>query len=93
MLVMVKSAPDTSEGKRGIQLARDMAANIVLIQNGVYYAQKKRLEAFTGKAYFLDEDMKLRGISPDMTGPGVKGIDYEGLVDLIAENEKVVGMF
>lgn len=92
MLVIVKSAPDTSEGKRGVQLARDMAADIVLIQNGVYYAQKGRKEAFSGRAYVLDEDMKLRGISPDMTRAGVKGIDYEGLVDLIAENEKVVGM-
>jgi len=38
MLVIVKSTPDTPEGKRGIKLAIDITANVVLIQNAVYFA-------------------------------------------------------
>ncbi|MBI3592910.1 MAG: hypothetical protein HY099_05465, partial [Nitrospirae bacterium] len=62
MLVIIKSAPDTPEGKRGVKLARDMAADLFLIQNGVYFAQEERLEGFCGNTYALEDDLKLRGI-------------------------------
>ena len=61
MIVIIKSAPDTPEGKRGIKLARDMAADLFLIQNGVYFAQEERLEGFCGTVYVLEDDLKLRG--------------------------------
>lgn len=93
MLVIVKSAPDTPEGKRGIKLAMDMAANLVLLQNGVYFALKERLEGFYRTAYILDEDIKLRGLKDKELGKGIKKIDYDDLVDLMAEEDKVVGIF
>jgi sulfur relay protein TusB/DsrH len=93
MLVIVKSAPDTTEGKRGFQLASDMAADIVLIQNGVYFAQKDSLKAFKGNAYVLDEDSVLRGLQDEEMAKDLKRINYDSLVDLMADDENVVGMF
>jgi len=93
MLVIVKNSPDTLDGRRGIKLARDMAADLVLIQNGVYFAQKERLEGFCGTAYVLGEDIRLRGLKDEDIEKGVRKLDYDGLVDLMAEEDKVVGMF
>ncbi len=93
MLVIVKSDPNSADGKRGIKLARQMAADICLIQNAVYFAQKERLEGFCGTVYLLDMDARLRGLKDDEIENGVKKINYDDLVDLMAEKEKVVGMF
>ena len=43
MLVMIKSAPDTTDGALGLTLAKESGADLVLLQNGVYFAQKERL--------------------------------------------------
>ena len=93
MLVIIKSAPDTTEGRRGVKLARDMAADIVLIQNGVYFAQKEQLEGFCGTAFVLEDDTRMRGLIKDGIDKDIRNIDYDGLVDLMAEKEKVIGMF
>jgi sulfur relay protein TusB/DsrH len=93
MLVIVKSAPDTTDGKRGMKLARDMAADVVLLQNGVYFAQKERLEGFCGTAYVLDNDVRLRGLKNDEIEKDMRRLDYGSLVDLMAGEDKVAGMF
>ncbi|MGD2079999.1 MAG: DsrH/TusB family sulfur metabolism protein [Nitrospirota bacterium] len=91
MLVIIKSAPGTQDARRAVKLARDTAADIALLQNAVYLAQPERLEGFCGTAYAMGEDLKLRGIR-DLE-PGVKEIGYGELVDLMAEEDKVVGLF
>lgn len=93
MIVIVKSAPDTPDGVRGVTLARDSAADLVLLQNGVYFAQKERLGAFSGTVYALDDDKRLRGLKDSEMDQAVKSISYDALVDLMAEDNKVVGMF
>jgi sulfur relay protein TusB/DsrH len=93
MLVIVKSAPDTADGKRGIKLARDMAADLILLQNGVYFAQKERFEGFCGRVYVLDEDKRLRGLKDDELAKDIKKVSYDNIVNLMAEEDKVVGMF
>ncbi len=93
MLVIIKSAPDTIEGKRAVKLARDMAADICLIQNAVYFAQKDRLEGFCGTVFVISEDAQLRGLKSGDMDKGIKEIDYDGLVDLMIKEDKVVGMF
>ncbi len=92
MLVIVKSGPDTTEGKRGINLARNMAADLVFIQNGVYFVIGEKLDGFCGTAYVLDEDRKLRGIADDAVIGDIVKLDYDGLVDIIASADKVFGM-
>ncbi len=92
MLVIVKSGPETAEGTRGIGLARDMAADLVLLQNGIYFALGDKLDGFCGAAYILDEDCKFRGIGDEVVKGDVRRLDYNGLVDLLAGAEKVVGM-
>jgi sulfur relay protein TusB/DsrH len=93
MLVIVKSAPDTMDGKRGVKLARDMAADVVLLQNAVHFAQRERLEGFCGTAYVLDDDLRLRGLKDDEIEKDIRRLGYGSLVDLMANEDKVVGMF
>jgi sulfur relay protein TusB/DsrH len=91
MVVVIRSAPGDREAKRGVRLARDMAADIVLVQNGVYLACGDRLEGFCGTAHALEEDLRLRGVTD--IEKGVRTLTYDDLVDLLAEEDKVVGMF
>lgn len=93
MVVIVKSGPNTADGERGVKLARDMAADVVLIQDGVYFAQKERLGGFCGRAYVLEEDSRLRGLKDEELEKGVNKLSYDDLVDLMSEEDKVVGMF
>ncbi len=93
MIVVVKSAPDTPDGQRGVKLARDMAADLILFQNSVYFAQSQRLEDFPGGVYVLEEDLRLRGLNDSDTGKNIKIIDYDTAVALMTESKKVVGMF
>lgn len=93
MLVIIKSAPDTTEGKRAVRIARDMAADICLVQNAVYYAGKYRLEGFCGTVYLLDEDRRLRGLTDEIVEKDVKIINYNRLVDLMINEGKVIGAF
>jgi sulfur relay protein TusB/DsrH len=91
MLVIIRSAHDTAEAKRAVKLARDMAADILLLQDAVYLAGKERLDGFCGTAYALHEDLLLRGVS-DLE-KGIKTVGYDEAVDLMADEDKVVGMF
>lgn len=93
MLVIIKSAPDTPEGKRGLKLARDMAADICLLQNAVYFAQNERLDGFCGMAYVLDEDARLRGLTDEEMEKDIKKISYDSLVDAMIKEDKVIGLF
>ncbi len=92
MLVIVKNGIDTPEGKRGVRLARDMGADLVLIQNGVYFVRDEKLNDFSKKVYVLDEDLMFRGLSDGEIGKGMEKIDYDILVDLVVGSDKVVGM-
>ena len=95
MLVIIKSAPDTSEGKRGVQLACDASADLVLLQNGVYFMQGQKLgdAGFAGKAYVLEDDRLLRGLEKKSGSKNIRDLNYDGLVDLMIENDNVIGMF
>ncbi len=95
MLVIVRSAPDTAEGKRGVKLARSLSALLVLVQNGVYFIQGQALEdlGFAGSVYVLEDDRRLRGIKADDTNKRMQDIGYDGFVDLMTGAHKVVGMF
>ncbi len=93
MIVIVKSGLDTADGMRGVALAKDGNADLVLLQNGVLFAQKKRLNDFPGTVYVLDDDKRLRGMKDSEIDERVKAIDYDRLTDLMMESDKVVGMF
>ena len=93
MLVMIKSAPDTTDGALGLTLAKEGGADLVLLQNGVYFAQKERMGTFSGTVYVLDDDKRLRGLKDSEMDERVKTIDYDKLTDIITGGEKVAGMF
>ncbi len=91
MIVLIKSSPATSEGKRGLKTARDSSADIVLLQNGVYFALNEMLDGFCGTAYAIEEDLKMRGLADIKRG--IKKIGWAELIDMMAKEDKVVGMF
>ncbi len=93
MIVMIKSGPETSDGEVGLALAKQGGADLVLLQNGVYYAQKDRLGVFPGSVYVLDDDKRLRGIKDSEMDNRVKTVNYDTLTDIITSGVKVVGMF
>ncbi len=93
MLVIIKSAPDTTDGARGLTLAKEGGADLILLQNGVYFAQKERLGSFPGTVYVLDDDKRLRGLMDSEIDARAKAIDYEKLTDIITGGDKVVGLF
>ncbi len=93
MIVMIKSAPDTPDGTRGLTLAKDGGADIVLLQNGVTFIHQDSLGPFSGTVYVLDDDRKLRGLKDPPADPRMKTIDYDMLTDIITGDRKVVGMF
>ena len=93
MLVIIKSAPDTTDGARGLTLAKEGGADLILLQNGVYFAQKERLGSFPGAVYVLDDDKRLRGLMDSEIDARAKAIDYDKLTDIITGGDKVVGLF
>ncbi|MEJ2696018.1 MAG: DsrH/TusB family sulfur metabolism protein [Candidatus Sulfobium sp.] len=95
MVVLIKSSPDTPEGQRGVRIARDMSADIVLLQNGVYFIQGQRLEdlGIYRATYVLEDDRRLRGLKQADADKNIRDISYDGLVDLMAESDKVTGLF
>ena len=93
MVVIIKSAPDTNDGALGLTLAKEGRADLILMQNGVYFAQKGRLGSFTGAIYVLDDDKKLRGLNDSELDERIKVIDYDTITDIITSGEKVTGMF
>jgi sulfur relay protein TusB/DsrH len=93
MFVMIKSAPDTTDGATGLNLAKESGADIVLLQNGVYFAQKERLGLFSGAVYVLGDDKRLRGIKDSELEARTKILDYDKLTDILTGSGQVVGMF
>ncbi len=93
MLVMIKSSPDTTDAGLGLNLAKHSGADLVLMQNGVYLAQKDRLGDFTGAVYVLDDDKRLRGLKDSELDERAKVITYDQLTDLITSGKKVSGMY
>jgi sulfur relay protein TusB/DsrH len=93
MIVMIKSAPDTSEAKRGITLAGELSADLVLIQNAVNLARLVQIGGIRGTMYALDEDLRMRGLGPNSDIGAIRRIDYDMLVDLITKADKVHGAF
>ena len=95
MLVIVRNAPDTPEGKRGVKIARDMSADLVLLQNGVYFLQKEYFEDlnYYRTAYVLEDDRRLRGLRINAEKKNIKDITYDSLIDLMTDSDKVIGMF
>jgi sulfur relay protein TusB/DsrH len=93
MVVIIKSAPDANDGALGLTLAKEGRADLILLQDGVLFAQKERLGSFPGAVYVLDDDKKLRGLKDAELDERVKIIDYDKMTDIITNSEKVAGMF
>ncbi len=87
MLFLISSAPDTNEFKTAYKLAKDMDAEICLLQNAVYASRNLN----DSSLYVLRDEIQLRGINEnEISG---KLIDYSQLMDLMTDTDKVAGFF
>jgi sulfur relay protein TusB/DsrH len=93
VLVMIKSGPDTAEGAIGLALARESGADLVLLQNGVYFARAGAIGEWAGAVYLLEDDKRLRGLKDAELDARARTIGYDGLTDLITRDDAAVGMF
>jgi sulfur relay protein TusB/DsrH len=94
MIVVVKSGPDTTDGKRGITLARSAGAALILIQNAVAFAHTQMAgNTGPGTTYALEDDLRLRGLTAKNLDERIVRIGYPELVDLLTGADKVVGAF
>lgn len=93
MLAMIKSGPDTAEGAIGLALARESRADLILLQDGVYFARPGALGELAGTVYVLEEDQRLRGLKAAALDARAQPIGYHALTDLITSGDQVVGMF
>jgi sulfur relay protein TusB/DsrH len=94
MIVVVKSGPDSTDGRRGVAFARSEEAVLVLIQNAVVFAHAE----FAGSAgpsatYALEDDLRLRGLKAEDLDERILRVGYPELLDLLAAGDKVVGAF
>ncbi len=69
---------------------------ILFIEDGVYaatagtsFASAVKAAAKSHAVYVLGPDLSARGMKEDGIVEGVKVVDYEGFVDLVAESDKV----
>lgn len=87
MLFLISSSPDTKEFKTAHRLAKDMNAEVCLLQNAVYAAKTLK----DADVYVLRDELQLRGIKEsEVTG---RLIDYGQLIDRMNSLDKVVGLF
>jgi len=91
MIVLIRSAPYTAEGRRGLQMARDMSADVVFLQNGVYFALDEMMDGFCGTAYAVAEDVEMRGMQEEMRG--IRTVGWDELVEMLAAEDRVMGAF
>ena len=94
MIVVIESGPNTTDGRRGVDIARSEKDVLVLIQNAVVFAcAELAAGGGPGTTYVLEEDLRLRGLRAEELDERIVQIGYPALVDLLAGDDKVVGAF
>ena len=87
MLFLISSSPDTKEFKSAIKMAKDVAGDICLLQSAVYASR----DLYDPNMYVLEDELQLRGIKENEISCRI--INYNQLVDLMINSDKVMGMF
>ncbi len=87
MLFLISSAPDTKEFKSAYKIAQQLNAKICLMQNAVYASRNLQDSRF----YIMKDELQMRGIKEDEVSGNL--IDYGQLVGMMAESDKVAGLF
>ncbi len=103
-LFIFSSPPNSERTARGLRLSRELAeearsVTFVMTQDSVFLAVKNlsHSNSALGKvseAYVLDEHLIRRGFSAEDLRPPFRAVSYDGLVDLIMQDEaSVLGSF
>jgi tRNA 2-thiouridine synthesizing protein B len=68
---------------------------VLMIEDGVYggltgttVADRVRQMSGSVTIYVLSPDADARGLSPERLLEGIKGVDYDGFVDLVADHDR-----
>ncbi|MEW6408867.1 MAG: DsrH/TusB family sulfur metabolism protein [Nitrospirota bacterium] len=99
--LILLSSPPGKELKRALKISEEISKNTKLalcfLQDAIYFTLKGNLDKGLCKdaeILVIDDDIKLRGYSPDDLLPEVKPIDYNILVSrMMKDNTRVLGCF
>ena len=81
-----------TDDKNAMKQALSLDADLMLIQNGVYFLNRANgPDLGDKKVYALDTDISKRGLTSRLVD-GVEIIDYEGMVDLLFSGVTVVNL-
>ncbi len=80
------------------QIKQDIQIHVVFIHDGVIGTSQQnqptqlmqKLLELPLTPYSMISDLKARGIDSENLQPKIKAIDYEGLVDILVNNSKIV---
>ena len=87
MLFLISSSPDTKNFKTAYKTAKELNADVCLLQSAVYAS--RNLD--DSSLYVIQDALQLRGIHETEISGNI--IDYGQLVDLMTDADKVVGLF
>jgi len=89
-LVLVKYGVDNPAEQVKLAAANEND-KVILIQNGVFFAALTDVRKLTkAEVYVLKNDLEARGFCANDV-VNVKFIDYDGLVELVEQEEKFIG--
>jgi len=92
-LILIKFGNDREIAKTLLKISKE-GDNVLLIQDGVLWAldektvkdmESKKVNLYAGK-----EDLEARGYTQGLN-KDISILDYDGVIDLIEKNEKIIG--
>lgn len=92
-LILIKFGSDREIAKTLLKISEE-GDNVLFIQDGVLWAlDEKTVEDMGNKKvnlYAVKEDLEARGYTQRLN-EGISILDYDGVIDLIEKNEKIIG--
>ncbi len=92
-LILIKFGSGREIAKTLLKISEE-GDNVLLIQDGVLWAlDEKTVKDMENKKvnlYAAKEDLEARGYTQRLN-EGISILDYDGVIDLIEKNEKIIG--
>ena len=92
-LILIKFGNDREIAKTLLKISKE-GDNVLFIQDGVLWILDEKtvkdMESKKVNLYAVKEDLEARGYTQGLN-KGISILDYDGVIDLIEKNEKIIG--
>lgn len=92
-LILIKFGNDREIAKTLLKISKE-GDNVLFIQDGVLWILDEKtvkdMESKKVNLYAVKEDLEARGYTQGLN-KGISILDYNGVIDLIEKNEKIIG--